>query len=76
MRQNLCEAGTHPNQVPHQEGQVQRQLQGGQMGKREEELNRFSDECIKIIEEGVTKLSTLPKNNPFPAMKWLRHMYN
>ena len=46
------------------------------MGKREEELNRFSDECIKIIEEGVTKLSTLPKNNPFPAMKWLRHMYN
>ena len=37
--------------------------------KREEELNRFSNERIKIVEEGGTKISTLLTNNPFPVSK-------
>ena len=37
--------------------------------KREEELNRFSSERIKIVEEGGTKISTLLTKNPFPVAR-------
>ena len=37
--------------------------------KREEELNRFSSERIKIVEEGGTKVSKMLTKNPFPISK-------
>ena len=45
------------------------------MRKREEELKRFSDERIKIIEEGGTKISNLLKNNPSVKVKKLKNVY-
>ena len=45
------------------------------MRKREEELNRFSDERIKIIEEGGTKISNLLKNKPSVKVKKLKNVY-